>query len=89
MCIAALILVIRPTSLSLLELSREMLLRGVWLGDAPRVELGADVLLEVDTGALLAPATKDKAAWLLEPLTLRRTSIAISVRCSAEMSTGL
>lgn len=75
---AALILAMRLTSFSL-ELSREILLLGVWVGDAPRLELGADVLLEVEAGALLPLAAEDSAAWLLEPLTLRKTSIAIAV----------
>ena len=69
---AALILAMRPPAASLsLVLSLEMLVLGVKPGETLVIEFGAEVVLEVDAGALLPLGP----ARLLAPLTLRKTSI--------------
>lgn len=68
---AALILAMRLLRASLsLALSREVLVRGVRIGDT-------DAMLELDGGAVLLPAADVDEVWLPEPLTLRKTSIVI------------
>ncbi len=75
---AALILAIRPPAASLsFVLSLDVLVRGVRLGETLRIELGADAVLEFDAGALLPPPALADAE--LEPLTLRRASMAAAM----------
>lgn len=47
------------------------------MGETLRIELGADAVLEFDAGALLPPPALADAE--LEPLTLRRASMAAAM----------
>lgn len=96
---AALILAMRLSAVSLsLWLSRDVLLRGVSTGETLGMEVGAEVVLEVDCGAVLVllpplpPAAATAAAdgigaWLEDPLALRKASSAIVWVCR-QMRTG-